>query len=61
MIGSVLDGGAMREIQLASIHEYYVMCWFSENTHFLPSSVEEALNDVWQRAPGPSVDPEEPS
>jgi hypothetical protein len=61
MIGSVLDGSAMREIQLASIHEYYSMGWFSENTHFLPSSVEEALNEVWQSAPGPPVDPEEPS
>lgn len=61
MIGSVLDGGAMREIQLASIDEYYSMAWFSENTHFLPSSVEKALNEAWQSAPGPPVDPEKPS
>jgi len=61
MIGSVLDGDAMREIRLASIHEYYSMGWYSENTHFLPSSVEETLNEVWQNAPGSPVDPEEPS
>lgn len=61
MIGAVLDGGAMRGIRLASIYEYYSMGWYSEDTHFLPSSVEETLNEVWQDAPGSPVDPEEPS
>ncbi|MEJ2582966.1 MAG: hypothetical protein P8127_15240 [Acidobacteriota bacterium] len=58
MIGSVLDGGAIREIQLSSIHEYYSMNWWTESTHFLPSSVEESLIEVWQSAPGRPVDSE---
>lgn len=59
MIGSIFDGGAMREIQLASIDEYYDMGWFAETTCFNPSSVEEALNDAWQSAPARPANTEE--
>ncbi len=61
MIGSIFDGGAMREIQLASIDEYYAMGWFPETTHFLPSSVEAALDDAWQSAPARPADLEKPT
>jgi hypothetical protein len=34
------------------------MNWWTESTHFLPSSVEESLIEVWQSAPGRPVDSE---
>ena len=61
MIGSIFDGGALREIQLASIDEYYSMNWFAESTHFHPSSVEKALSEVWQSAPARPAELEGPS
>ena len=51
MIESILDGNTIRETQLATIDQYYAMNWHSETTHFTPSSVEEALEEVWQTAP----------
>lgn len=61
MIASIFDGGAMREIQLASIEEYFAMGWFAETTCFTPLSVEEALNDAWQSAPARPAEAEERS
>lgn len=61
MIGSIFDGGAMREIQLASIDQYYAMGWFAETTNFVPSSVEAALDEAWQSAPTRPAEAEETS
>lgn len=61
MIGSILDGGALREVQLASIDDYYSMTWFAESTHFQPSSVKDALSEVWQAPTGRPAEIEDPS
>ncbi len=51
MIGSILDGNSLGETQLAPIDKYYSMNWHVESTHFVPSSVEETLEEIWDSAP----------